>query len=67
MGAKLSAACCCCLKKDGTPLTDIEGNAINLREEFEQFNEEEPLLNEPDPRTHPKKVADKKAKRKSQM
>lgn len=71
MGAQLSSACCC-LKRDETRITDIEGNAINLREEFDLFIEEEPLLNEPllresDSRPPPKKNAEKKAKQKSKM
>lgn len=64
MGARLSTACCGCLKKAHDHLTDIDGNTINLRDEFEQFNEDEPLVTETQqPKLVLKKGSDKKTKK----
>lgn len=67
MGAGASSASrCCCIRK-GQHLSDIQGEPINLQEEFEKFSEQDYLLNaESDGEvstTPPKKEKPKRVKR----
>lgn len=66
-GSSIASAACCCLKKP-QHLSDIQGEPINLQEEFEKFTEQDYLLHEEGednefPPPPPRKERSKKQKR----